>query len=82
MTPDLCGRIESVFWRHLYGEYETLERWAWVYVHLGIGLATALVGYAIAIGAYPLAALLLPFPLFYGYLRYRDARPEPIEGGE
>lgn len=75
MAPNCCGSIERAFYDHLYGDYETLQRWAWLYVHAAIAIATALAGYAVAEGAYGVAALLVPFPLYYGYRRYLDARP-------
>lgn len=80
MAPNVCTRIQSLFWTHLHGEYETYRLWAWLYVHVGIGIATVGVGYAVAVERYWIAALLSAFPLFYGYGRYLLARPEPAGG--
>lgn len=76
MAPNVCSAVERLFWDHLHGDWETLRRWAWLYVHAAILLATALVGYAVARGRFGIAALCLCFPLYYGYRRYDDARPE------
>jgi len=67
--------FESVFYDHLYGDWDSLQRWAWVYLHVGILLATALAGYAVARQRYLLALLLVPFPLVFLYRRYTYARP-------
>lgn len=77
MSPDVCSAIEATYEDHLAGDWDSLQRWAWVYLHGCILLATALIGYTVARGAYLLAALLLPFTLFYLYRRYTYARPDP-----
>lgn len=69
--PDL----EAVFYDYLYGDWDSLQRWAWLYVHVGMLLATALVGYTLAKEAYLLTAVLLPFPIGFLYRRYTYARP-------
>jgi len=74
-TTTTCETIEATFYRYLYGEYETLRLGWWLYVHAAILLATMLAGYAVARGRPLLVAALLPFPLYYGYRRYEDARP-------
>lgn len=66
-------RIESFYYAHCYGEYESLTRWLWLYVHLSMLLATALGGYAVARRRYLLALALVPFPLVYLYKRYEKA---------
>jgi hypothetical protein len=61
--------IEHIFYEYIYGDWDSLSRWAWIYVHVGIMVATVLVGFTLARGAYLLTLLLAPFPL--GYLRRR-----------
>lgn len=75
MPPDVCGAIETTFDDHLAGDWDSLQRWAWVYLHVCILLATVLLGYTLARGEVLLSALLLPFPLFYLGRRYTYARP-------
>ena len=67
--------IDEIFYEYIYGDWDSLQRWAWVYVHLGILLITILVGYTLANDQYLLTALLLPFPLGFLYRRYTYARP-------
>lgn len=67
-------RIESFFYTHMYGEYESVTRPLWLYGHVAILLATALAGYTAARGAYVSTLLLVPFPLTYLYKRYEKAR--------
>jgi hypothetical protein len=80
--------IEDVFWKHMYGDWESLTRPLWIYGHVSILLSTALLGYSVARGAYLFALLLLPFPSVYLYKRYEKARiytvhsETPIEPGE
>ncbi|WP_460922657.1 hypothetical protein [Salinarchaeum chitinilyticum] len=74
-TPDVCESIDRLFYEHLSGDWDSLQRWAWVYLHGCIMLATVLIGYAVARGELAIAALLLPFPVFYLYRRYTYARP-------
>jgi len=61
--------LEDIFYEYIYGDWDSLSRWAWVYVHVGIMLATVLVGFTLARGDYLLTLPLLPFPL--GFLRRR-----------
>lgn len=75
MIPDVCESIDRIFYEYLHGEWDSLNRWAWLYVHAGMLLATALVGYTAARGAYLLTLLLLPFPLFFLPRRCTYARP-------
>ncbi|WP_248517744.1 hypothetical protein [Salinarchaeum laminariae] len=77
MCPDVCGSIDRLFYDHLSGDWDSLQRWAWLYLHVCILLATVLLGYAVARGEYLLTALLCPFPVFYLYRRYTYARPNP-----
>lgn len=72
--PAIRDRIESFFYESLYGEYESVTRWLWIYGHVSIPLATALSGYTFARGRYLLTLLLVPFPLVYLYKRYEKAR--------
>lgn len=69
------GRGSSECDEHRHGDWDSLQRWAWVSLHVGILLATALAGYAIARERYLLAALLAPFPLVFLYRRDTYARP-------
>jgi hypothetical protein len=66
--------IEAFFYDYMYGEYESVTRGLWIYGHVSILLATALVGYTFAHGAFLLTALLVPFPAVYLYKRYEKAR--------
>jgi len=81
-------RIEDFFWKHMYGDWESVTRPIWIYGHVSILLATALAGYAIARGEYVITLLLLPFPIVYLYKRYEKAQhykvqsETPIEPGE
>lgn len=61
--------LEHVFYEYIYGDWDSLSRWAWIYVHVGILLATVLVGYTLARGEYLLTLLLFPLPV--GFLRRR-----------
>jgi hypothetical protein len=72
-------RIESFFYAHMYGEWESVTRWLWIYGHVSILLATALVGYTFARGAYLFTALLVPFPVVYLYKRYEKARTYRVQ---
>jgi hypothetical protein len=71
--------IESFFYEHMYGEYESVTRWLWLYGHVSILLATALSGYAFARGRYLLVLSLVPFPLVYLYKRYEKARTYKVQ---
>lgn len=73
---DMRSIFEGVFYEYVYGEWDSLNRWAWLYVHIGILFATALVGFMVARGEYLLAVLLLPLTLGFLYRRYTYARPE------
>ncbi|SNZ14996.1 hypothetical protein SAMN06269185_2342 [Natronoarchaeum philippinense] len=66
--------IERVFYEYLYGDWESLTRWGWLYAHASILLATALVGYTYAHERYVLTLLLVPVPMVYFYKRYEKAR--------
>jgi len=72
-------RIESFFYTHMYGDWESVTRPLWLYGHVCILLATALVGYTFARGEYLLTALLLPFPAVYFYKRYEKARSYKVQ---
>jgi hypothetical protein len=72
-------RIEAFFYEYMYGEWESVSRWLWIYGHVSILLATALVGYTFAHGEYGLTLLLLPFPLVYLYKRYEKARTYKVQ---
>lgn len=72
--------VDDVFYAYLYGDWDSLRRWAWVYVHVGVLLATALVGYTVAHERYLLTALLSPLPLGFLYRRYTYARPTDGDG--
>lgn len=75
----MLDRIASFYYAHLYGDWESMKRWLWIYGHVSILLATALVGYSVARGRYLLAILLLPFPLVYLYKRYEKARTYKVQ---
>jgi hypothetical protein len=66
---------ETIFYEYIYGDWDSLQRWAWLYVHVGILVATAFLGYLLAQEQYLLAGLLVPFPLGFLYRRYTYARP-------
>jgi hypothetical protein len=72
-------RIESFFYDHMYGEYESVTRPLWIYGHVSILLATALAGYTLAHGAYLLTLLLVPFPAVYLYKRYEKAKTYKVQ---
>lgn len=72
-------RIASFYYAYLYGEYESMTRWLWVYGHVSILLATALSGYAVARQRYLVALVLAPFPLVYLYKRYEKARTYRVQ---
>jgi hypothetical protein len=72
-------RIESFFYEHMYGDYESVTRPLWLYGHACILLATALVGYTFAHERYLLTLLLLPFPVVYYYKRYEKARTYKVQ---
>jgi len=86
--PQLTRWIEEFFYAYLYGDWESVSHGLWVYGHLSILLATALVGYTFARQRYLLTLLVLPFPLVYFYKRHQKARTykvqsdKPIEPGE
>lgn len=71
----MASGIDRVFYEYVYGDWDSLQRWAWIYVHVGILLATVLVGYTVAHGRYGLTLVLLPLPLGFLYRRYTYARP-------
>lgn len=73
--PNLDARLTDIFYTYLYGDWDSLQRWAWLYIHVSILLATALVGYTVARERYLLTLLLLPFPIAFLYRRYTYARP-------
>lgn len=72
-------RIEAFFYAHMYGEWESLRKWVWIYGHVSILLATALAGYSFARGAHLWTLLLAPFPLVYLYKRYEKARTYKVQ---
>ena len=71
-------RIEGVYYAYCDGDYESVTRWLWIYVHVSILLATALSGYAATRERYLLA--LVPFPLVSPYKRYEKARTYRVHG--
>jgi len=73
----MSSAVEDVFYEYIYGDWDSLQRWAWLYVHVGILLATMLIGYTLAYERYLLALLLAPFPVGFLYRRYTYARPTP-----
>lgn len=75
----MIDRIESFFYAHMYGEWESVTRPLWVYGHVSILLATALVGFTFAEGEYLLMALLCPFPAVYLYKRYEKASADRVQ---
>jgi hypothetical protein len=75
----MLDRIESFFYTYMYGEWESVTRWLWIYGHVSILLATALVGYTFAHERYVLAVLLLPFPAVYLYKRYEKAKTYKVQ---
>jgi len=75
----MLDRIESFFYAHMYGEYESVTRWLWIYGHVSILLATALVGFTFARGRFLLTLLLLPFPAVYLYKRYEKAKTYKVQ---
>lgn len=84
----LRRRTEDFFYSYMYGDWESVTHWLWVYGHVSILVSTMLVGYTLARRQYQLTALLLPFPLVYLYKRHEKARAytvhsdTPIEPGE
>jgi len=80
--------IEDIFYTYMYGDWESVTHGLWVYGHVAILLATALIGYTFARGQYLFTALLVPFPLAYFYKRHEKAQSytvhseTPIEPGE
>ena len=66
--------FQRLLYEYTYGEYESVTRPLWIYGHVCILLATALVGYTAAEGEYPMTLALLPFPMVYLYKRYEKAR--------
>jgi hypothetical protein len=72
-------RIESFFYEYMYGDWESVTRPLWIYGHVSILLATALVGYTFARGAYLVTCLLLPFPAVYFWKRYEKARTYKVQ---
>ncbi len=72
-------RVESFFYEYMYGEWESVTRPLWLYGHVSILLATALVGYTAAEGEYLASLALLPFPLVYLYKRYEKARTYNVQ---
>jgi len=75
----MSDRIEAFFYQYLYGEWESLTRGLWIYVHGSILLATALVGFTFAHGEYLMTALLIPFPIVYFYKRYEKAKTYTVQ---
>lgn len=75
----MLDSIESFFYSHMYGEWESVKRPIWIYGHVSILLATALVGYTFARGAYLWTLLLLPFPAVYLYKRYEKAKTYKVQ---
>ena len=63
-------RMEDFFWKHMYGNCESVSRPLWIYGHVAILLVTALVGYSFANGAHLISLLLVPFPDVYLYKRF------------
>lgn len=75
----MFDRIEEFFYTYMYGEWESVTRWLWVYGHVSILLATAFVGFTFAHGEYLLTLLLLPFPIVYFYKRYEKAKTYKVQ---
>ena len=75
----MFDRIEAFFYAHMYGDWESLRKWLWIYGHVSILLATALAGYSFAREAYLLTLLLVPFPVVYLYKRYEKARTYKVQ---
>jgi hypothetical protein len=74
MIERIQSWFDSVFYGYVYGDWDSLSRWAWIYVHIGIFVATVLVGFTLARGDYILTLVLLVFPISYLYRRYTYAR--------
>jgi len=75
----MFDRIAAFYYAYLYGEYESMKLWLWMYGHVSILFATALAGYTVAHGRYLLVLLLVPFPLVYLYKRYEEARTYNVQ---
>jgi hypothetical protein len=75
----MFDRIAAFYYAHLYGEWESMQRWLWIYGHVSILLATALLGYSVAHGRFLLAFLLAPFPVVYLYKRYEKAKTYTVQ---
>jgi len=67
--------FEFVFYEYMYGDWDSLNKLMWIYLHVGIMLMTVLLGASLAMGDYVISVLLLPFPIVFLYRRYTYARP-------
>lgn len=73
------NRIESFFYSHMYGEWESVTRWLWLYGHVPMLLATALAGCSFAHGRFLSTLLLVPFPAVCLYKRYEKAKAYNVQ---
>ncbi|MDF9747137.1 hypothetical protein [Natrinema salsiterrestre] len=75
----MIERIESFYYTYLYGDWESMKRWLWMYGHVSILMATVLVGFTAGRGRYLLTVLLVPFPVIYLYKRYEKAKTYTVQ---
>lgn len=75
-------KIENFFYKYMSGEWESVTKIIWLYVHISIFIITGLIGYLFAEGKYIFAICILPIPIIYLYKRYEKARTYKVQYSE
>lgn len=70
----LSSSIENFYYEYLYGDWESMRHWLWIYGHSMIFASMFLAGFFIAKGNYVIGISLIPFSLIYLYKRHEKAR--------
>lgn len=72
---DIKKIFDKLFYTYMYGDWDSLNKWAWIYIHISIIFITFLCGYTFATGSYIQSIILILFPILFIYRRYTYARP-------
>lgn len=75
----MLDKIADFYYSYLYGEWESMKLWLWIYGHVSILFATGLAGFTLAHQEYVMTALLVPFPMVYLYKRFEKAKTYKVQ---
>lgn len=70
------NKFDKLFYDYMYGDWDSLNQFVWIYMHISFLLLTFLSGFYLAKDKYLLTCFLFSFTMFFFYRRYTYARPE------